>query len=398
MLFPISFFYSPTNSPRTPGLTTNGLPSRSRRRHVPLYKRMEARCIFVAVMSSAIITHVSLQMLLSYNDETTSLRRNKTECERYSSSEIPPAILRSNSFQGWYSSGKITTRRCPRVVVNLLLFHNEVELLEIRLHELGDVVDHFIVLENSVNLRKQAKQLYLPPILKGEKFLPFRGKLLYFSNSRVPNYPAGIKATILRALLRAVFVDVLSATFVSSFPSLRDDTLVIFNSADEIPRADVVKFLRHHDGFPDRIALRFVRNMYRFNAVHGLGESRAESICSLRYLKTVLRGSLESLRRADHSGTTVRHALWTIGTKTELAGWHCSWCLDPDGIIVKMMSQPEVTDTGLFDPRFIARMVKSGKWHNETVVAFDSPVQRVGAMPEFVRQNRQRFKHLLGDI
>ena len=57
------------------------------------------------------------------------------------------------------------------------MFFNELELLEIRLHELSDVVDRFILVESPITHSGKHKPLYFAAAREEPRFAPFLGRL-----------------------------------------------------------------------------------------------------------------------------------------------------------------------------------------------------------------------------
>ena len=63
-----------------------------------------------------------------------------------------------------------STRDQRRKVYDLFLINTELDWLEIRLHELDEVVDFFVVLESAKNFQRNPKPLYLQEHLAGKSF------------------------------------------------------------------------------------------------------------------------------------------------------------------------------------------------------------------------------------
>jgi beta-1,4-mannosyl-glycoprotein beta-1,4-N-acetylglucosaminyltransferase len=106
-------------------------------------------------------------------------------------------------------------------------FLNEFDLLEIRLHELDDVVDYFILVESDLTFSKKQKPLYFNENKsRFEKFLP---KIIHIVVQDMPmgNNPWEREAWQRNAILRG-------------WPSKRGDYLIV-SDVDEIPRASTLK-------------------------------------------------------------------------------------------------------------------------------------------------------------
>ena len=112
-------------------------------------------------------------------------------------------------------------------------FFNEMDLLEIRLHELDPVVDYFVLVEATRTHQKQKKPLYFAE--NRERYQRFAAKIIhvvlddypnFFSRFRVPrpmDYDNHQKNQIVRGLKDA-----------------QPDDIIIYSDLDEIPRAEKV--------------------------------------------------------------------------------------------------------------------------------------------------------------
>ena len=67
----------------------------------------------------------------------------------------------------------------PPRVFDLFLFNDEVELLEIRLHELRGAVDAFILVEGNATFSGQPKPKVFERVRGQPRFLPFQGQLVH---------------------------------------------------------------------------------------------------------------------------------------------------------------------------------------------------------------------------
>ncbi len=94
---------------------------------------------------------------------------------------------------------------------------------------------------------------------------------------------------------------------------------------------------------------------------------------------------------------------WILGDNTVPAGWHCSWCLTPDRIRIKLASAinadfrrwgdyPEKLDLN-----YIRKLLKSGMWFDdkgrvgELVRQTDDPMYA----PQYILQKPRQYENLL---
>ncbi|KAK8759480.1 hypothetical protein V5799_002889 [Amblyomma americanum] len=347
------------------------------------YCTAEFKVLSSAIVSTIVLTYGSMELLIA-----SDLQGADAEPPCYHSLlanyTVPAAVLKTEVFGKLLRDGRIKRRKCRRTVVNLLLFHNEVDLLEIRLQELGRAVDHFVVVESSRNFRMRERRLLLEPLLDTPRFRPFQKKLIYGRNTDHPDFPDDVEPGVVRVALHRIFMDALMTTFTTSLPRIDEDTLVLFTSADEIPSASVINFLSHHDGLPDVISFRYAKSIYSFSVAHVQRMSTERAACTWQFLRDDLFVSLDRLRFAYTRAAEQS----TVGTTSQPAGWHCSWCLGLSGVVDKIASEPDAVDSAV-DATFAARMMKQGRHYNGTLVA--SGKSRFG-LPMFVRDNRERFE------
>lgn len=345
--------------------------------------------VLFTVVITATLTHVFMELLIGSNQPNpTAKRKCRNSLPRNYS--VPVSLLAAEGFADRFGGSGVERRRCRRTVVNLLLFHNEVDLLEIRLGELHNAVDHFVVVESTRNLRGLQRKLLLGPLLNSSRFERFSDKLVYSTNSDHPAFPSDLHPRAVRRALYRVFMDQLMASFTESLPRIDDDAWILFTSADEIPSAEVVDFLSHHDGLPELVSFRYASSVYSFRVAHTHGVTTVKTACTWRRLRDELMSSLSRLR--FHSGQIKES--WTLGTPSHPAGWHCSWCLGLGGVMVKMASEPELNGPAV-DVAHVAGLMKTGRHYNGTVVATSEREKAHAVLPGFVHSHRERFENIL---
>ncbi|XP_037523664.2 beta-1,4-mannosyl-glycoprotein 4-beta-N-acetylglucosaminyltransferase [Rhipicephalus sanguineus] len=318
---------------------------------------------------------------------------NGVECS------IPDAVWTTREFQVWYSSGRITRRSRPRAIVNGLVFNHELDLLEIRINELGNAVDHYIVCESNYTFFGTAKPLHLRSNLSAG-FLRENAHKIILVTVGVYNYGDGDPWAPENHFRRSIWLE-----GQRSLKHLRDDDLFMIADADEIPSREVLLFLKHHDGYGEPVGVSLRWFMYGFFWEN----SRPVEVggaCTVAFLRNVYENDTLKLRRTDsyvykslpHTGTTQRK--WTImGAWPRYAGWHCSWCFDVHGIQMKLAAAQrddgirwgDIAQKG--DPAYISGLRKSGRYFDDS-----GPLETCDAheaAPAYVRKNAGRFSYLM---
>ncbi|KAH7951651.1 beta-1,4-mannosyl-glycoprotein 4-beta-N-acetylglucosaminyltransferase [Rhipicephalus sanguineus] len=356
------------------------------------YHKVEFKVIVFATVSSVFFTYMAMEVLIVPDQPNTADVQRPCLNSMPVNYAVPAAVLDATGFMELYLGGVLKRRRCRRTVINLLLFHNEVDLLEIRLRELGHAVDHFVVLESTRNFRMRGRDLQLESLLNTSRFRPYRDRLVYGYNEEYPDFPKNANPRAVRMALHRVFMNELMATFTSSFPRVDEDAWILLTSADEIPSASVVNFLSHHDGIPDVVAFRYAKSVYSFQVPHAQGTSTERSASTWRFLRDDLATSLDALR-FDTAAVVAQP--WIVGTREQPAGWHCSWCVGPAGVVDKIASEPDAVNQSVNGSYALHHLMRTGHLFNGKFVASSEPnVSRLG-LPAFVQENPGIFKNIL---
>eukprot|EP00871_Galdieria_phlegrea_P002633 jgi/Galph1/3370/GphlegSOOS_G2034.1 len=76
-------------------------------------------------------------------------------------------------------SGNRTLNKRDFEVYDVFMFSFEVDALEIRFHELDDLVDHFVIIESNVDHKGYPKPLLWKTLQHDSRFSPFRSKVIH---------------------------------------------------------------------------------------------------------------------------------------------------------------------------------------------------------------------------
>lgn len=122
-------------------------------------------------------------------------------------------------------------------------FNDELDLLEARLHELGDVVDRFVIVEGDRTFRGEPKPLVFDQ--NRERFLPWNDKIAHVvARLEVDKPSAWDRENRQRAILGSYLKD-------AADPS----DLILLGDVDEFPDRDAFPYLRRHEGPPLRLVM-----------------------------------------------------------------------------------------------------------------------------------------------
>jgi len=142
----------------------------------------------------------------------------------------------------------IRVRQHLRRTYDVLIFDHELEMLEVRLHELSPVVDRFVIVESPWTHSGKTKPLHFLNNL--QQFEPFLSQI---DHVIVDDMPHNIDGDDLRwkyperpADVRRVFRQREAAWLSPTlWKTAREEDLVIISDIDEIPRRDTVGIFRY---------------------------------------------------------------------------------------------------------------------------------------------------------
>jgi beta-1,4-mannosyl-glycoprotein beta-1,4-N-acetylglucosaminyltransferase len=245
------------------------------------------------------------------------------------------------------------------------MFFNELDLLEIRLHELAEVVDRFIVVEGTETFSGAAKPLYFAD--NQSRFKPFLKKITHIVVNDMPSggdpWPREIHSrnAIVRGLYDASPTD-----------------LVMVSDVDEIPSAQAIRSYHPETG-PAQFAQLY--SYYFINCLKGIWNgTRITTVSNWHGY-----GGAQRVRLRD-------------GATIEQGGWHSSYLGGIEAIRAKIAaySHLELNTCPYTDPAYLFRVIMSGldPFGRDETMDFVELDER---FPKHVLDNRGRFEHLIRD-
>ncbi|XP_050037187.2 beta-1,4-mannosyl-glycoprotein 4-beta-N-acetylglucosaminyltransferase-like isoform X2 [Dermacentor andersoni] len=356
-----------------------------------------------APSTNAIVRHANEDLMECFSEGTIpGMKNSSCICKKGWNGidcSIPDAVWLTQVFKIWYSKGIIRRRSRPRRIISGLVFNHELDLLEIRVKELGDAVDHYLVVESTYTYSGLEKPLHLRSNLSAGFLREHAHKIVPISVDFY-NYDGGNPWGPENYVRTSIWYE-----GHRRLKNIRDDDLFFISDADEIPSRDVVLFLKHHDGYGEPILLSlrwFVYGFFWENSV----PVNVSGVCTVSFLRQVYENdslrlrSMKTFTKNNMSNTGTFSEMWTIqGTSPHYSGWHCSWCFDAEGIQVKLAAAQrddgvrwgdiaEKTDLG-----YINSLRKRGYFFDES-----GPLERCDAYdaaPAYVRENAERYRWLM---
>jgi beta-1,4-mannosyl-glycoprotein beta-1,4-N-acetylglucosaminyltransferase len=197
----------------------------------------------------------------------------------------------------------------------------------------------------------------------------------------------------------------------------RDDDIFLLNDADELPRRELLLFLKLHDGYPLPVGFHMHWTLYGFFWGVPLDYSHVCAV-TIAFLRDLLHWGGISIRNAENYVTSKPElqkalakfvmdsgspfGLWKAGRfGGEMAGWHCSWCCSTECVLVKLVSAQngDFPRWGDFPEKrnitYIRSLIKRGLWFDDKsfhkLRTIDDPM----FAPVGVLQRKNDFAHIL---
>jgi len=361
---------------------------------------------------------------------------------------IPGAVWFSHYKESKKDRSLLRARSHARRLIHGVLVNHEYDLLEARVNMLKDVVDMYVIQESNFTTFGTSKPLHFLEKFRHGWLSEFQEQMAYLFlpsfNERCEDNGWCADAEIRRYLGKNTL------RLVNS--TVKEDDIFLLLDADELPLPEVLLFLKLYNGYGEPIRFGFKWTVYGFYWLKAEDKNELEDIpllgslfkkeptekllqlwvaSTIGMLRDVYVGNGMLLRRnvwdnkalaerkknyklkAQPNGTfrnpvfrggyTVPFHEWDLGSKGHYAGYHCSWCYDPEGIRTKLLSAqkhdkprwgdyPEKTDVN-----YIAKLIRTGGWFDDTRPFIENHPDKHpnNYAPKYILDHKDQFKYLL---
>jgi len=154
-------------------------------------------------------------------------------------------------------------------VYDVFSFYNEFDVLEIRLKELWNIVDYFVITESNLSHSGKPKDYIFENNMK--KFAPYMSKIRHIKVADMPETSdSWVREKFQRAAGQRGLYD------------LRPEDIVIISDCDEISRADMIELIKEDENDYDRYILYVAQFNYKINYMKIQNPSRHPAIIATR--------------------------------------------------------------------------------------------------------------------
>jgi len=253
-------------------------------------------------------------------------------------------------------------------VYDCFLFFDELDVLDIRLHELASVVDKFVLVESTKTFRNKNKSLYYAE--NRERFEEFEDQIIHVIVTDTPRSAASWEVEYFQR-----------NAMVRGLTQCKPDDIILMSDVDEIPRASTI-FLN------DWVSAFTFQKCYWF--------AQTVSYYYLNYISNILwNGS----RVVQYKNIGTPQA-WRdqSGKGLDLAGWHMSYLGSVERISKKIsaFAHSEYDVPEFNNVEHLAKCLEKGvDLFNRDHIVFNIKPAKECDLPQYVHNNIDKFKHLI---
>nr|XP_022907189.1 beta-1,4-mannosyl-glycoprotein 4-beta-N-acetylglucosaminyltransferase [Onthophagus taurus] len=263
-------------------------------------------------------------------------------------------------------------RKHARRVIYVCETNEYTEILtEIRVNELDDVVDLYVLYEINSN--------YLEKRLNTKRFLKKQlNKILYLNINDKNNLWKIIKKLI---------------------TNIDEDDIILTSGINEIPNKLGIGYFKFYNDWPEPINFRLKYSVYGFFWTHPSKTIVTGGASTVRYLNEVLNDDLIYLN-SNKTLSNLSNKNFIIGDLNHYGGWFCEYCTDP--LLIINYLKAKVNDTiswdkvHVIDNNYIENLIENGVYIDGKTNLNRAHRNRENYFaPEFAIENSWKFDFLL---
>jgi beta-1,4-mannosyl-glycoprotein beta-1,4-N-acetylglucosaminyltransferase len=271
-------------------------------------------------------------------------------------------------------------------VYDCFLFFNELDLLEIRLNELNDVVDKFVLVESLTTHSSKEKPFYFEE--SKTRFDKFLHKIIHVKVNDTPNILP--RPGRMGTFHNRHDIEWFQRNCVErGLKDCKDEDIILLSDADEIPNPSSIEEAKKKLIDDNKCIVVFKQSLFYYY-LNGL--------CVSGNIPEPWLGTTACLFKTFPGAQKMRDARRNNNNVIHNSGWHFSYTGGADSIAFKIesFSHAELDNEKIKDRERINKMIESGI---DLFGRHDKPrqiyVQLDESFPKYVFNNREKFSHLI---
>jgi len=259
------------------------------------------------------------------------------------------------------------------MIYDCFMFYNQFDLLEIRMEELWDIVDKFVVVEATSTSTGKDKRMYYQE--NKDRFEKYQSKIIYYEITDLPRTGSPF------------YIERVNRDYFRDKLDFQDDDTFFLADVDEIPKASTMRECNFTEIVKEPGILKLSQSLHNYyvNYVAVGRRWKGPLVASGAMLRTM---SVSALRGRLIRGSR-RHL------HIEDGGWHFSLMGGIDKIIEKIQSYPHqvLNDSAYFSAENLLERIRTGKGLFD-VDEYKFEVNNDMELPKYLMKNKEKFSHL----
>ena len=252
-------------------------------------------------------------------------------------------------------------------IIDCMIFHNEIDLLKLRLDYLKEIVDVFVIVESKITFTARLKSKYNAESYLNQLPSKLRKKIRYVQINplhiplNIQHDPWQIEAFVRNAITYGLY-------------DIKPNDFLWISDVDEIPN-------RNNKFKIGRLSMYY--SNYKMNFLSSTKWTLAKGLLG----KNILKNTPQEIRING----------WKYSKPVKNSGWHFSFLMDVNGIIekVRSYSYTNYNTKEFMDPQHIQNSIDKGKdiFKRKDLKLYK--VKDLSYLPENVKDNLEYYDHFI---
>jgi len=274
-------------------------------------------------------------------------------------------------------------------VYDMFSFYNEFEILEIRLKELWNTVDYFVLVESNTTFTGLPKEYFFEN--NKERFAPYLEKIRHIKlDDSIEEQRRALPGQIDDTWVREKYQRYIA---YKELTDISPEDLLIISDCDEIPRADMIEMIRDDENDYDRYIVYVAQFNYKINYMKIQHPSSHPSII-------VTRGRVFTNPQQEREFSFYWNAKPANTVSVHHGGWHFTYFGNEDHCLnkIKSFAHTEQNIGKIVNEYNIAWMIRNKYGHEGIDSKHNERFEYVVVndyFPKCITENLEQWSHMI---
>ncbi|KAL0484352.1 beta-mannosyl-glycoprotein 4-beta-N-acetylglucosaminyltransferase [Acrasis kona] len=348
---------------------------------------------YIALLFFVVLYFAVCQIIInSLSNHTNTLLHLDSHQENQDVPIQLPKII-SDSLVG-HDVRAIKPRKTPILFIDGFTLNDELDMLELRIEELKHVVDYFVIVEAKFTFQNTPKTLHFQ--MNKKRFEKYSDQIIHIIvDSGAQKFEYWENEVKFRNAIGRFGIQQVKKILNEKNKKLSDEDLIMISDVDEFPKPQIIEFLKTHQGYPALTKLDLRWSYYSFLWLNK-GPWVIKAVVNVGDLGRYTNNTYDTNWVRFNGIEIPEQNTWTIGKRGEWSGWHCSWCVQPESMKVKLESfaHKELNLEHYKSLEELNKRRKNGMWFNGVVEGDRVTPTSHDTIPETVIKNK-KFEYML---